>query len=375
MLAPASIWNHASTLRQFIIQSVEAYWRLLRKRHPQRFAMTAPAAPLDVLIVGAGLAGLCAARELQRAGRSICVLDKARGVGGRLASRRMGAAVLDHGAQYFTVRSEVVRNLLSGWFEDGTLQEWARGFALAGGGKKLDEDPRYIAPQGMNVLAKQLAAGLPVTIGAKVASASAEAARWVVHTEGGDSYAAHALLLTAPVPQSLELLAAGNAQIDAGHAAVLAGVEYRRCIALLACLHGPSAVPAPGGVWFGGEPVSWLADNAYKRTPNDSNGALTIHAGPEYSLENWDEPDEVVTRELFGAVHRYLGAAVRESQLQRWRYSQPVNPLAERCLMSSAGGAPVFFAGDAFGGPRVEGAILSGLEAAQQILALRLPAN
>jgi len=229
--------------------------------------MTAPAAPLDVLIVGAGLAGLCAARELQRAGRSICVLDKARGVGGRLASRRMGAAVLDHGAQYFTVRSEVVRNLLSGWFEDGTLQEWARGFALAGGGKKLDEDPRYIAPQGMNVLAKQLAAGLPVTIGAKVASASAEAARWVVHTEGGDSYAAHALLLTAPVPQSLELLAAGNAQIDAGHAAVLAGVEYRRCIALLACLHGPSAVPAPGGVWFGGEPVSWLADNAYKRTP------------------------------------------------------------------------------------------------------------
>ena len=74
--------------------------------------MTAPAAPLDVLIVGAGLAGLCAARELQRAGRSICVLDKARGVGGRLASRRMGDAVLDHGAQYFTVRSELVRNLL-----------------------------------------------------------------------------------------------------------------------------------------------------------------------------------------------------------------------------------------------------------------------
>ena len=66
-----------------------------------------------------------------------------------------------------------------------------------------------------------------------------------------------------------------------------------------------------------------------------------------------------------------------EAATERMReiINKPVNPLAERCLMSSAGGAPVFFAGDAFGGPRVEGAILSGLEAAQQILALRLPAK
>ncbi len=36
----------------------------------------------DVLIIGAGMAGLIAAAELQRAGRR--VLDKGRGVGGRL---------------------------------------------------------------------------------------------------------------------------------------------------------------------------------------------------------------------------------------------------------------------------------------------------
>ena len=327
-------------------------------------------APVDVLIVGAGLAGLCAARELQRAGRSVCVLDKGRGVGGRLASRRMGSAVLDHGAQYFTMRSVQARNLLAAWFEDGTLQEWARGFALAGGGRKLDEVPRYIVPQGMNGLAKLLAAGLTVTTGVRVASVRTGGAGWVVQTESGEEYDARTLLLTAPVPQSLALLAAGDVQIDAVHAAALAGIEYKRCIALLACLYGPSAVPAPGAVWFDGEPVAWLADNAQKRSPKDADGALTIHAGPQYSLENWDEPDEMVTRELFGAVHRYLGAAVRESQLQRWRYSQPVNPLAERCVVSSAGGVPVIFAGDAFGGPRVEGAILSGLAAAEAIVAL-----
>ena len=186
--------------------------------------MTAQPAPVDVLIVGAGLAGLCAARELQRAGRSVRVLDKGRGVGGRLASRRMGSAVLDHGAQFFTLRSDQSRNLLANWFEDGTLQEWARGFALAGGGKKLDDVPRYIAPQGMNVLAKLLATGVPVTTGTRVASVRTGGAGWAVHTESGAVYGAHTLLLTAPVPQSMALLAAGDVQIDAAQAAALGGI-------------------------------------------------------------------------------------------------------------------------------------------------------
>jgi predicted NAD/FAD-dependent oxidoreductase len=48
----------------------------------------------DVLVVGAGMAGLTAAAELQRAGRRVLVLDEGRGVGGRLASRRIGGASL-----------------------------------------------------------------------------------------------------------------------------------------------------------------------------------------------------------------------------------------------------------------------------------------
>ena len=55
----------------------------------------------DVLVVGAGMAGLIAARELLRAGLSVLVLDKGRGVGGRLASRRIEGATFDHGAQAF----------------------------------------------------------------------------------------------------------------------------------------------------------------------------------------------------------------------------------------------------------------------------------
>ncbi|MSO32728.1 MAG: FAD-dependent oxidoreductase, partial [Ilumatobacteraceae bacterium] len=59
-----------------------------------------------VVVVGAGIAGLTAARALSHAGHSVIVLDKGRSVGGRMATRRIGDATVDHGAQFFTVRSD-----------------------------------------------------------------------------------------------------------------------------------------------------------------------------------------------------------------------------------------------------------------------------
>ncbi|NDH45714.1 MAG: FAD-dependent oxidoreductase, partial [Actinobacteria bacterium] len=61
--------------------------------------------PMQVVVIGAGLAGLCAARDLVDAGHLVTVLEKSRASGGRCATRRIGNAVFDHGAQFFTVRS------------------------------------------------------------------------------------------------------------------------------------------------------------------------------------------------------------------------------------------------------------------------------
>ena len=54
----------------------------------------------DVLVIGAGMAGVIAGAELSRAGARVLVLDKNRSVGGRLASGQIGEATFDHGAQF-----------------------------------------------------------------------------------------------------------------------------------------------------------------------------------------------------------------------------------------------------------------------------------
>jgi phytoene dehydrogenase-like protein len=62
--------------------------------HGRRFHMAHP-----IVIVGAGLAGLCCARELSRSGRPFLLLEAADGVGGRVRTDRLDGFLLDRGFQ------------------------------------------------------------------------------------------------------------------------------------------------------------------------------------------------------------------------------------------------------------------------------------
>ncbi|MGB0731164.1 MAG: FAD-dependent oxidoreductase, partial [Miltoncostaeaceae bacterium] len=52
---------------------------------------------MRVAVIGAGIAGLVAARDVRGAGHEVVVLEKSRGVGGRMAARRVEGTVVDHG--------------------------------------------------------------------------------------------------------------------------------------------------------------------------------------------------------------------------------------------------------------------------------------
>ena len=185
---------------------------------------------------------------------------------------------------------------------------------------------------------------------------------WVVTTEAGERFSGRALLLTSPVPQSLELLATGNFPLPEQMQSDLKRIEYAPCLAVLAQLSGTSRIPEPGGLWFDGEPISWMADNQCKGVSSGAGAAVTIHAGPQFSRAHWETPDAEVTATLLAAAAPWLDSVPVQTQLHRWRYSLPLRVHPERCVVVRET-APLAFAGDAFGGPRVEGAALSGLAA------------
>jgi renalase len=321
-----------------------------------------PDSHADVIVIGAGLSGLIAARTLQANGVRVVVLDKGRGVGGRLATRRTARGVFDHGAQFFTARDPQFRLLVEAWQAAGIVRPWATGFALADGTFKCDGEARFCGVSGMTAIPKHLAQGLDVRVNAKVPRVQATHGGWVVTPEAGERFCGRALLLTPPVPQSLQLLAPGEVTLPERIRGDLEQINYAPCLALLAQLSSGSVIPEPGGLWCSGEPIAWMADNQRKGVSAAPGSAVTIHAGPEFSRIHWDTPEDVVTAALLTVAAPWLGSVPVQTQLHRWRYSLPRRVHPQRCVVLREP-APLVFAGDAFGGPRVEGATLSGLAA------------
>ena len=299
----------------------------------------------------------------------VTILDKGRGVGGRMASRRlpfgdqMGRA--DHGAQYFTVRSPQLRAYVETWLAADVVREWSQGFHDGAGGPHFNGVPRYVGANGMTAVAKHLARSLDVQTGTRVTRLDYEG-RFVAQTESGRVFSAETLLLTPPAEQTLALLDSGNITTDPATRAALEAIRFNPCFAVMAILDRPSAIPAPGGVWpTTNEPISWIADNQQKGISDYPS--ITIHAGAEFTRQHWDTDRQQVADKLIEAARPLIGdAAVVTTSVQRWRYSIPTQLHPEACLATTTP-APMLFAGDAFEGARVEGAALSGLAAAAKL--------
>ena len=309
-----------------------------------------------IVVIGAGLSGLMTARSLHDAEHEVAVLDKGRGVGGRMATRRIttpdgATAVFDHGAQFFTVRDDEMARLVTQWTNDGVVREWCRGFAGD------DGHPRYVVNGGMAALAKHLSHGLDVRTSTLVfAVRPGDGRRWTVVIDDASTIDCDAVVVTCPLPQSYSITITAGLELPRE----LLTTDYDRTIALLAVVDRPEVIPAPGGLQNPDEVFSWIGDNAAKGI--STVPAVTFHANPEWSAAHWDDDADTGSALLTNAAAAYLGdASIVASEYKKWRFATPKRLWPEPCF-STANGTLVF-AGDAFAGPKVEGAVLSGIAA------------
>ena len=311
---------------------------------------------MRIIIVGAGLSGLMAARECASHGHDVTVFDKGRGVGGRLATRRIKDATLDHGAQFFTVRSDEFQKHVDEWLTSGVVREWCRGFS------EEDGHPRYVGTSGMTSIAKHLAIGLDVRLSTLVFSLTRGDTDWVITTDDGVDHHADRVILTAPVPQSFSLMFGGGIEMPIE----LRNTDYDRTLGLLVTLDSNNHnVTSPGGMQFPDTVFSFIGDNAAKGISDAP--ALTFHANPEWSLANFDLTNREIHDALLEAATPWLGTTVvTSSEMKKWRFANPKKMWPDACWVDDSGTLAI--AGDAFAGPRVEGAARSGLAAARALL-------
>ncbi|HSN57288.1 MAG TPA: FAD-dependent oxidoreductase [Candidatus Sulfomarinibacteraceae bacterium] len=324
-------------------------------------------AGLRVAVVGAGISGLGCARTLADHGYRVRVFDKARGAGGRMSTRRAGAWRFDHGAQYFTVRDPGFRARVAAWRRDGLVAPWTGRIAVLDGGMTVmqaDDTERLVAVPGMNALCRHLARDLGISYETRVASLERTADRWRLgSSDGRDLGDFDAVVVSAPAPQAADLLLGAAPQL----AARAGAVAMSPCWAVMAAFAEPLAFGFDGA-FVHRSPLAWVARNASK--PGRPEGeAWVLHGSPGWSQDNLEvEPAEAAARllEAFDEAAGGLGSTPAHLEAHRWRYALPQAPLAQPCLVDA--GRLLAVCGDWCGGPRVEGAFLSGSAAAQRLL-------
>jgi predicted NAD/FAD-dependent oxidoreductase len=317
------------------------------------------------------MSGLTAATILQKHDVPVIVLDKGRGIGGRLATRRLedpdvGTGIFDYGAQYCTAKTPIFQEFIRTWESQSITRIWSHGFRTESGHFKQNGVPRNIGVDGMRGIAKYLARPLDVRTSTRVTSIKWLGSTWGIMTEEGSTFESELVGLTAPVPQSLELLKNSLLPLPCDVTERLEKVRYQPCIAMLALLKQPSRIQEPGGMWLSGEPIAWMSDN-WKKGISPNRHAVTIHTGPEFSRQHWEEPDDVIAKKIIAASTQWLGGEVARYHIHRWHYSQAIQGFGEPYAYFDTPG-PLFLFGDAFGGNRVEGAFLSGYSSANQMV-------
>lgn len=313
----------------------------------------------DTLIIGGGICGLVLADKLARSGQTVAIVDKGCGIGGRLATRRQTLpngqqAKWDHGAQYFTVKEPNTKALVQPWLDNGWIEQWP---AVSG-----DNHPRYIVPNGMTQLCKHLANALTVNgqqvfLGERVIKLTQQDSGWQLTTEKDAIFDARQVIITAPVPQTLELLSNSSLTLTAKETDCLNGITYAPCIGLLAVTDNPSLTHQS---WTNHPVLSWMANNHDKGISEAAN-ALTIHASAAWSTDHFNDDDDQNITALKQAAEQALGiTAWHHAELKKWRYALVTTP-ASQPFTQLCHQSTLWAAGDSFVDGKIEGAIQSAL--------------
>lgn len=323
---------------------------------------------MRIAVIGAGISGLVAAHVLVDAGHEVVVLEKSRGLGGRMAARRAeGGAVVDHGLPVLDVpRDGVLARVIVDLAADDLVEVDAPGEPVPG--RAIDGAPRLAWPSGMTRLPKAMAEGLEVVTGVRVTAIRADGDMLEVAQDQGNTLGMYDyVIITAPGAQAADLLDASPR--GAVRAADVRAVAYDMAIMVLAGV----AMDPPG--WFAHRPltgaIAYITNEVAKgREPVDGVVPFVVRLGSDASERLMEASDARVLDETLPMLAKVLGSAAAApswAQVKRWRYSTSRGRIDQAALNPE--GVRVLLAGDSVAaGPYMEDVAASGLWAARRIL-------
>ncbi|MBY0414466.1 MAG: NAD(P)-binding protein, partial [Bdellovibrionales bacterium] len=226
-----------------------------------------------VIIIGAGLSGLNIAHKLKNLNYgSLLLLDKARGVGGRMATRRTLGTKFDHGAQFYRLKNDISK-LHYDWKNRGVVQQW---FVSVKG-------DHWCSSNGMTAIAKLMAQDLDIFLEKEIRTIQYENNVWKLISTKDEEWLCSNLIITSPLPQTIKLTeACANEKIvDLSILAEIKKITYTKALIGLVTLEESISIGTDGYLEFQEGHFFSISDQNKKGVSDVP--ALTITMSPMFS--------------------------------------------------------------------------------------------
>lgn len=319
---------------------------------------------MKVGVIGAGVSGLAAARDLTRTGHQAVVFEKSRGFGGRCATRRKDGFTWDTGATSIAPRGKRIEDVMLHELDPSELVRIDAPIYTHSNLRVSPGDPRknvdrYVYRSGINKFAKLLGDGLDIRFETTIDSLTREGDRYRVGDEVFDG-----LILTPPVPQTSLLL------WSLGESRPIAGVRYRSSLSILLGYD----VPTPTVPYFAvievdqRHPMIWLSIESIKCEGRAPQGgcAIVVQMAPAFSHDYYERGNDwlvQVATEFVAHLYGPTFATPVVSDVMRWKYASPESITSFENANSDA--SRLVITGDGFFGGRIEDAFESGVRASE----------
>lgn len=321
---------------------------------------------IKIAVIGAGLAGLSLAHLLREC-VDITVFEKARGVSGRMSTRRADCYQFDHGAQYFTIRDKGFRQFLQPLKEQGLIQPWHARYIKFDGTNAVEtknwakEDPRYVGVPAMNAIAKAFSDGLDIRLNTCIVSVQKQN-DWQLKDSEGTCYDGFDWVIsTAPAPQTADLL-----PVNFVHHSAIKAIEMQGSLALM--LGFAEALPLDfEAAHVMNSDISWIAVNSAK-PQRAADFTMVVHSSADYADQHIDGDRQAAMQHLCRETSLIIGHDVGQAahmSLHAWRYAKnaTIPDWAVYCDTDMRLAA----CGDWCEGGRVEGAFIAAQNLAETI--------
>ncbi|MEX1062798.1 MAG: FAD-dependent oxidoreductase [Balneolaceae bacterium] len=337
---------------------------------------------MKIGIIGAGIAGLAAGKELSLAGNEVTIIEKNREAGGRLATFAGGGNTLskfDYGISYFTADTPAFRGFVSELLEKELLKIWGDNIWQYDGNKLLQINPdslghpKYAAPEGLGGIGKYLSRWSDITTAQPAGGLTYLGANrgrkraWMVNLTNFNTFEADAVIVATPAPEAYGILLTAQDEIETMKLIrEIDEINYDPAYVLMAD-YGDILPPEWDAVLCN-DPVIRFVTNENSKRQDLPGTALVIQATGDFSRSHREEAPQVVSEKILRHLQTIAGewsAAPKWQHLHFWKFFRPRSVINRPFMETAFDDAPLAVVGDYFEGNQLDSAYSSGLKLAR----------